>query len=306
MRPRLRSRLPSKSVTFVVLMFLAAILSLLPASWTRWQRGATQLLGPAQWGLSSVARSAREATSPADSTRLSTEETVRLQEENDELRRLVAQQGTWLEDLERRYDEISGLRRQLGDSGARILIAPVWSYDASPRRDTLLIGRGSVDGIERGMWVAAGARSREPEAGETGRQALMRQWLIGRVSEVQPYASRVVLASDPKFGDPQAGERVLLAKVLEDGRWQPTAAKYMLTGSGQGRMVIRQADADYWSQGYRVVLVPASAGLPVMLSIGRIVGSARLPESALHYDLQVEGWTDVRDLRQVYVILARP
>jgi hypothetical protein len=141
------------------------------------------------------------------------------------------------------------------------------------------------------------------QADQSGRQLLMRQWLIGRVSEVQPYTARVRLVSDPKFGASQAGEPVCLARRLADGRWQPTPAKYVLSGRGSGRGVISRADADYWSLGYELVLATPGPDLPVTLSIGRIVGSRRLEESALHFDLDVQPLGDVRALSWVYVIL---
>ena len=299
---RIRFRLPPKQVAFAVLMAAAAVMSLLPASWTSWKRGISQVLGPAQWALSSSSRDFAES-SHISGQAVSAEEAERLRAENAELRRALAGEASWREDVERRLEEVTRLRNQLGDADTRILIAPVWGYDSSPRRETLLIGRGGADGVKRGQWVAAGVAASERDPNESGRQSLMRQWLVGRVSEAQTRSSRVVLASDAKFGEPQAGEPVCLARVLDDGRWQPTAAKYVLSGGGRGRMVIGRADADYFRQGYEVVLVPVSTELPVMLSIGRIVGSEQLEESALHFDLQVEPWGDARLLRYVYVIV---
>jgi cell shape-determining protein MreC len=282
-------------------MILAAVLSLLPASWTRWKRGIVQALGLPQWALSTAARDVRRGDDGGAG--ISAHEARRLQGENEELQRLVAGQQAWLDGLEQRYEEVTGLRKQLSDSRTGILIAPVLSYDASPRRDTLLIGRGAADEVREGLWVAAGVPAAQRNTGETGRQLLLRQWLVGRVTEVWPRESRVVLASDPKFGQPQAGEAVCLARLLPDGRWQPTAPKFILSGRGRERMVINQADADYPSQGYDVVLVPPSTVLPVMLSIGKIVSSTQSRESALHYDLEVRPLADPYALRHVYVIL---
>jgi cell shape-determining protein MreC len=297
----LRSRLPSQSVTFAALMILTAAASLMPSRWTGWVRGMVQVLGLPQWAMSATAHSIRDAVPLGGAPNLTADEARKLQEENAELRRLVGQQGEWLNDLTQRLETASRIRNVLGDADAEILIAPVLSYDASPRRDTLLIGLGSAAGVRRGQWVAAGvaAERRNPE--ETGQQTLGRQWLVGRVSDVFPRVSRVLLVSDPKFEE-EFHEGVSVARELPDGRWQSTSANYLLKGHGRGRMVINQADADYVREGYGLVLARVSADLPVSLSLGKIVSSKPTNESALHFDLEVQPWADPQNLRQAYVI----
>lgn len=211
----LRLRLPAKSATFAALMAVAVVLCLLPASWTGWMRGPGQVLGLPQRELSSMARAGRDGLTQAAQTEVTREGFRQLLAENEELRRLVRHQEAWLRDLEGRYKEVCGVRGQLGDVGAEILIAPVWGYDSSTRRDTLIIGRGSLANVRVGQWVATGAALSEHDPREAGwgRRLLMRQWLIGRVSEVRPQSSRVRLVSDPKSREP-----VCLARVLADGR----------------------------------------------------------------------------------------
>jgi cell shape-determining protein MreC len=285
-------------------MVLAAVMALLPVAWTSWVRGLVQLVGLPQWAVSGTGRYVADAADPGPIP--SAAEFSRLIEENARLERLVAGQEAWLADLETRFDEVSGLRGQLGELGGQIVIAPVLGYDASPRRETLLIGRGSLSGVREGLWVAAGTPAAERNPERTGRQLLLEQWLVGRVTEVHTRVSRVLLATDPQFGAPQAGEPVSLARIGEDGGWQTTAARYVLSGRGHGRMEITRADADYRSLGFDLVLVPASMELPTALSIGRITGSERLPESALHYNLSVELLGDPRRVSYVYVIVPGP
>jgi cell shape-determining protein MreC len=302
---RFRPRILSKPLMFGALMALAATLSVLPSAWTARVRGLVQVLGVPQAGVSSAVQSAKDAIRPAGEPAPSALETRRLQEDNAELRRLLAAQDAWLADLEQRLEQVSQIRSQLGDSDAQILVAPVLGYGSSALRDTLLIGRGAAANVRRGQWVAAGVPPERRSPDETGQQLLMRQWLIGRVSEVDPRQSRVLLVSDPKF-EREFQEGVCVARVLADGRWQPTPLNYALSGQGRGRMMIHQADADYKRLGYELVLAPASADLPVSLSIGRIVSSTPTEESALHFDLVVEPWRDPRELRQVYVIIVNP
>ncbi|MFH1745795.1 MAG: rod shape-determining protein MreC [Planctomycetota bacterium] len=298
-----RLRLPTKGQTFTILMIVSAALMLLPVAWTSWLRGAVQILGLPQWSLSVAGRSVRQIAETTQLPEYSPEEVEQLNDENEELRRLLWHQHAWLLDLEQRYEEICGLRGQLRDQGARILVAPVLAYDSSALRDTLLIGRGAAHGVRPGAWVAAGVAVSEHNANETGREILLRQWLVGRISEVHTRVSRVRLVSDPKFGEPHAGERVALARVREDGVWEMTAADHLLTGRGRGEMVISQAEADYCKLGYNLVLIPASPLQPESLSVGKIISSVPMTESALHFELVVEPGAPACELRYVYVIL---
>jgi len=93
-----------------------------------------------------------------------------------------------------------------------------------------------------------------------------------------------------------------VARMLADGAWQVGESRYVLSGCGAGKMVISRAGADLYKEGYELVVVRPGPGLPAMLSIGRIVGSAPLASSALHFDVQVEHWMDPGRLRYVYVL----
>ncbi len=296
-----RSRLPSQPVLFAALMIIMAVLSLTPPRWVGWVRGLVQVLGLPQWAATSAGRAIRDTAAEAMARPPTVEEVRALQAENSELRRLVGQQGQWLEDLEGRLAAASRIREELGDADAELVIAPVSSYDSSPRRESLLIGRGAAAGVERGQWVAAGLPEGQRTPGESGQQTLLRQWLIGRVSETYPRFSRVLLVSDPKFEE-EFREGVSLARVGKNGRWEATAANYVLHGRGAGRMVIPQADKDYRREGYDYVLAKPSLSLPIGMTVGRIIGSRPTNESALHFDLEVQPWSSPQDLRTVYVI----
>lgn len=294
----MRLRWPSKRVTFVGLMALAATLSLLPASWTRWGRGLVQVLGVPQGWLAGSARWVRHTTGADDAPPLDARDAARLSAENDELRRLVHHQELERAELERQLEEVSGIRRLLEDQSAEILFARVLGYDASARRETILIGQGVARGVRPGLWVAAGLPRRALPPDQDGRQALMRQWLIGRVSDAYGRTSRVRLATDPGFR-----ERVYLSQPARPGRAGGTEPHFVAEGAGQGRIRIRSVDADYLARGYEWVLVPAGPELALTLSLGKIVNSVPTKESALHFDLDVAPWGDVRRLDYVYVIL---
>jgi cell shape-determining protein MreC len=283
---RARTRLPSKATLFAVLMALAAILALLPARWTSWSRGLVQVLGLSQWAVSAAARAVVPDARPASPHT----------PELDALRRQVAHQAVELRELRARLEEVSGLQNQLRDPRTQILIAPVLGYDAAPHRQTLLLGRGAAAGVRVGQWVAAGAG--RGAAGASGRELLGRQWLIGRVAEAQPHVCRVLLASDPDFKVP-----VMLVRLRPDGVAEVAPGGCVLEGRGRGQMRISQAPGDYSKQGYTIVVAGSAGGLPAPLSIGQVVSSAPMEESALHFNLEVAPWSAARDLGHAYVIL---
>jgi len=281
-------------------MGVAAVLALLPTAWTRWPGGILQPLGWLQWSAASATRAAERSVRDAGSEWLSPDEARELTEQLEQLRRQLGQQAVLLADLDRQMTEVTGIRQDLGEGRTQIVIAAVIGFDASPRRQTLTINKGSLgEGqIRVGQWVAAGVplEKRDPRA--AGRELLARQWLIGKVSRVDPYRSWVQLTTDPDFG-PQV---VRVAKVLPDGQWQTANEEPVLYGLGAGRMRIHQAKGDYFKSGHIVVLVPRSGDSPTALSVGYIKGSRRLPEAPLFYDLDVEPWADPRELAYVYVI----
>lgn len=290
-----RSLRLTKPQLFTVLMFLAAIGALLPSSCTRWAGGVLQPLGWLTSSLSSTGRAAADAASAAPP--LSSDDLRALQHEVERLRRHVGQQSLTLAELEQRISELTSIRDQIRDVRTRIRLAAVIGYDASPRRETLVIARGSNDGIAIGQWVVA--CSAAPAADATGRDALMREWLVGRISEVFPFTSRVRLTTDPQF----ARERVRMARVLADGTWQPIGSDGLLFGLGGGKMQIQNAAADPRQDGATIVLAPASADLPAELTLGRIVGSRSVADAPLFYNIDVLPWGDARRLGTVYVVV---
>jgi cell shape-determining protein MreC len=283
-------------------MGVAAVLALLPTAWTRWPGGILQPLGWLQWSAASASRTAERSVRDVGREWLSPAEAHELSEQLEQLRRQLGQQAVLLADLDRQLAEITGIRQDLGEGRAQIVLAAVIGFDASPRRQTLTINKGSLSEgqIRVGQWVAAGASPDKRDPRATGRELLARQWLIGKVSRVDPYRSWVQLTSDPDFG-PQV---VRLAKVLPDGQWQTANEDPVLYGLGVGRMRIHQAKADYFESGHTMVLIPRSGDSPAALSVGYITGSRRLPEAPLFYDLEVEPWADPRELAYVYVISA--
>jgi len=297
-----RVRMPSKSAVFAVLMLAAVLAALLPSWCTRWMRAIVQPLGWLQYGASSGTSEVVAALEAVGEAGLSPEEAAGLRSQNEELKRKLGHQSLLLEELRQRFVDVQGLRDELDDASAKIIIARVVARDTEPARETLTIGKGSFHGIKQGQWVTTGVVPGVGRAGETGRELLARQCLVGRVAEVWPYLSRVQLVTDARFGPVY----VRAARELADGTWQQAPDECLLAGLGNGRMRISRAPVDFYESGFRIALLPTSEELPVPMAVGEIVAARKLDEAPLYYDLDVLSWADFGGLSHVYVIAASP
>lgn len=293
----LRSPFRSKSVLFGVLMLGAALLAVLPVEWARFPRGFLQ---PLSWFQRPLTRLAGAMAGPAEvpvQAGLSAEEGAALQRRVAELELLSAQQSDLLHSRESLLGEVTGLRQEFPDSSARIILGRVETdADADPLRNTLKIAPGALRGVRKGDWVAAGLRPGEQIGDLSGRELLLRRWLIGRVVEVDPHVSRVQLCTDPRFKSP-----VIAAKMTPEATWQPVGELMMLSGLGHGRMRVSSATANHYASGARALLVPPEPGLPARMVIGRVTAAHPMVESALHFALEVAPWAEGRP-QTVYVI----
>lgn len=292
-----RAVIRSKDSLFALLMGLALVLALLPSTWTRWVAG---LLQPVTWLQRPVTNLSAAALAP----RAASDQTpAGLQRELEDLRLLVAQQSDLLSAREALLQEVTGLRQEFPDSDTRIILGRVVALaDADPLRDTLKITPGSLRGVRKGDWVAAGLRWGERVDDREGRELLLRRWLIGRVIEVTPNISRVQLVSDPRFQTP-----VVAAKLGPSGAWELQGDPMALTGrgrdlKGRARMRIAAATVNHLANGANVLLVPQSPQLPTRMAVGRIVAATPLAESALHVALEVEPWAERSAIGNVFVI----
>lgn len=296
-------RLPSRGTTFWILMVASALSAfLLPMWWTQWGRGLFQPIALIQMPATAATRQVQNAARKTTTRRISADEARQLRAENEALRRQVGATRELLRQTEARLEDLTGLRGQLPDDHVEIIVAPVVGYDASPRRETLLIAKGRQRQWSRAVataqWVLAVSAPR-PEWDEdaTLRDLLHREWIVGRVTEVQTRTARVQLATDPAFTT-----EVRLARVLADGTWLYAEERCLLRGTGGGSMIITQATANYHENDYRMVVVPASPELPTPFSIGCVVSARQRRDSPQHYDLAVKPWSPVGQLTHVYVV----
>lgn len=291
-------RLPSKSTTFLVLMLVSALAAfVLPAAWTNWLRSPFQLRGLLQLCMTWGARSVREAFTDLGGVPLTPDQLREILREHDALQRQVGHQELRLQEQQQVLDALTALRGQSSDGLTAVVLGKVIAYDADPRRETIQVMlSGAARGyVETGQWVAAGAWETPTRTG------VARQWLVGTVSEVHSQLVRVRLTTDPAFAT-----EVKVARVLADGTWQPADQACELRGLGRGRMEIRAAEEDYYKSGYRMVVAPSSAQLPLSLSVGRVEGARVRDDSPLHFDLAVTPWETPQSLRYVYILATRP
>ncbi|MCA9243245.1 MAG: hypothetical protein KDA32_04760 [Phycisphaerales bacterium] len=286
-------RLPTRSAVFGILMAASAVAAVLPARWTAWARAALTPLHFAQEGLTDVGV---VVATPEGRHKLTTEEMIEALTEREELRRQNLALTATLEQLRERVDELSDIREQIQDH-ARFTIARVISCTASPNEMVLRIDQGQNARVQKGDWVAAGvAPERRGEL--SGRDLLMRSWLVGRVIEVGLYHSLVRCATDARFEDIS----VRVARKKPDGGWDILDRPLYLAGRGNGRMALIEADENFYEEGYRLVIAPIGGHYPAMTPLGELVRAQRTESSPLHYDIEALPIGTARDLRWVYVV----
>ena len=291
-------RLPSKSRLLLIVLGVAALALLLPSACVNWVRGLFQPVALVQEPIAGGTRSLTEGIKNVFAREIPQDEAQRLLVENEELRRGMAAAQTGERELRDAFQRATGLRDLLPDSDVTIVLAPIVSYDADPRRESLRIrlDRQSTELVKVGQWVAAGLYA------TPSRELLRRQWLIGRVSEVQTRLARVQLATDPAF--PRTPVRI--ATLGGDREWMLGEEQCLLEGIGGGRMWIGQAKKDYFAANERMVMVPSSRELPFPLSIGEIKSSDQQGDSPLHHDLTVVPWGPADAMTHVFVIARGP
>ncbi len=298
-------RWPSKSTAFRILLALSAVSAfLLPASWSAWARRFFQPLAlvqaPFAWAARGVA-GARDAGAVPGPTAA---EAPALSEENEALQRQVAQQHLRLQQAEARIAELTRLSLEVLESRTRVVIAPVVGLDSDRRRATLLVTLSERQRrlVQKDQWVVASAAPApdwDPNA--TMRDLIDREWIIGKISEVQPCVARVQLTTDLAFR-----AEVRPARVQPDGSWEFAGSGSVLIGAGQGTMLISQATEDYFRNGFHIVVVPAGRELAAPMTLGRITGAEPRNDSPQHVDLRVLPWGSVTQLSHVYVLATEP
>lgn len=223
-------------------------------------------LEPAVSGIRGIAR-------PAADVILRAGQIDELSEENASLRQELARaqaELTALREQSAATDQIEALLAAVGDSVEEFLPASVVLRDPAPGRETLLIDRGSDDGVALGQPVLG--------AGAT---------LVGTIVEIAPSRARVRLLNDRDSA---------VAALVQASRTPGS-----LVGDG------KELHLDFVPVDSPVavgdVIVSSSLGglLPTGLPIG-LVSAVRAPDQELFGTIEVAPLADYRRLEQLLVM----
>jgi len=171
-----------------------------------------------------------------------------LERELQDAVRMIADLHTELRDVRASAAELKALGQGGWQKDFEILTADVIvPLDSSRWRDSMVIARGAADGVTRGALV------------------VHFQHVVGRVTEVSAFTSRVVLSTDPQF---KVGALCLRPGAAEGGEAEIGIAE----GAGQGVLRIRWvSDARKVEPGDHAVTTRDSlAGVPKGLLLGRV------------------------------------
>jgi len=198
-----------------------------------------------------------------------------LAEDNDALERQLAQMRTQIALLQEAQIENETLRRQLNFKSAvpqfQLLSAEVIGHDVNGLLQYLIIDRGRLDGIERGMPV------------------LTAEGLVGRISQVSVDSSVVMLITDPSSSISALIQRSRATGVVQGYPGYKLRMRYIPQGD-----TVEPGD---------VVLTSGLGGnFPKRLVIGQIA-SAKHEDIEMFQEAEILPAVNLRDLEVVMVLL---
>jgi len=305
----LRLGLPSRPTVFAILMAASAVVVLLPSDLLRPARDMTQLMAPLQLATRQAVQGAagpirRLATHP-----------VPAEQHDDLLRQKRALENTnvslrqRLIQLEAALHELTGIRQRGLPDTIGLIPARVCGLDAAPGRDSLLLGKGHLQKVAPGNWVAsrlfvdAGANDGVRDQAVV----LARECLIGWVEQTAPFTSRLVMLSDRVQTRPMS----VLITPRDVGDRLPAGGDrplcFALAGAGRRRMRVPDVPASLVATGQirvgdLVTSDPSDPRLPVTMVIGRITELKGHVQEPVHYDAMVEYLYDPRSLSRVFIV----
>ncbi|HSA29021.1 MAG TPA: rod shape-determining protein MreC [Phycisphaerae bacterium] len=305
-------RTPSKPTIFMILMLLSGVSVFLPPDLFGPARVLTQLVAVPQWAAQRATQHVAEPIQALAAKPMAAEELVRLQRQDLALENENTVLRQQVYELQLTVQELTLLRRQSLQRDGIILPAPVVALDAAPGRDSMLLGKGKVQGAKREDWVASRLLVQVGQQdGVQGEEAVLaRETLIGRIEETSPLTSRVVLLSDP-YTNRAMKVRIMHFDHSSQRYLQVTSggriAEFVLRGAGAGRMVVPDIRKDFTDAGVVAVgdLVtsdPQDPRLPLGMVIGEITELRHNKDNPLLHDAMVQHRYDPKNLSQVYIV----
>jgi len=305
---RFRRRRLTKKHTFGLLMAASLLALLIPGRYTRPLKNPLQLLAPMQWAVHGTAACAQQSASARIRPSVSAEKHEQLQYEKNALENRVASMGRQMEEMEQIIGAISGWRQRGLAANTCVIPARVVAGDSVGWRESIVVDRGSSDGVQVGDWVAThGSLSQVGDASRTAQVLLASECLLGRVVETSPLTSRVVLLSDGRQRQPT---RVRVARV-EENRLAGPSDDLTLYGLGNAKMSIPDVPAQLLETSKireqdLVISSPTESRLPLAMVIGRIERIEKDRKNPLLLHVFVTPRADTSCLQQVYIISSSP
>jgi len=308
-----RFRIPSKKTIFAILMVASAIMLFMPRDPLQPAKNITPLIALPQ-------RAARQATQyvgsqidkiagkpvPLDQYNKAALEKQALENENAALRQSIAQ-------LKSTQEQLTRIRSSPEfPQGASIIPVQILACDADPRRESLLVDKGSLKKVKDLDWVASRITiNAGTNNGVHNRaQVMARECLIGWVEHAGLWQSRVVLLSDPQ------ANRAMRIRIQpkpggpDHNKRRGPADPLILEGAGNGKMKIRDIPANYVENGLIQTgdLVTSDRNdpkLPLSMVVGVITKLKRIQDDKvipLFYEALVQHRYDPKKINQAYVV----
>ena len=301
--PYRRSIGPRTLIAALVTLSLIALA--LPSHTTDWIGRPVQLMAPfhsAATRLFGLVVADSDPTSDADD-----QANRDGQRESTGFRHQVATQQARIRALEEETAVLRGYRDR-GLSGGRLISVLVIGRDSLAWRHSILLDEGLRRGVRTGQKVITShfvdvGRARGVDVGMS---VLAGEALLGEVVEASSRAARVRL-----LGDVESRMAVVTARVTDNDA-EVLDARFWMTGSQDGRMIIHEVDHTYLDDGRirlgDLVLTDGRGGsLPISVAVGTIVQMDQLHQNRLLYNLVVEPAVSPESVQQAYVVnMAEP
>ncbi len=271
---------PSTRKRLLALALLAgcAISVATPRAWHDALRGGAHSAAvPPLRLLSGTTASLQALLSRLASLWRASEEVERLREENRALREAMAYLAAEAHDAAVRLRNLRGFeefRQSLPAHPLQIVPATVVAADASPWRHSVIVDKGSADGLRPGTPAVWGSS------------------IVGRVAAVQPRAATIRLLTDSL-----AGLKVRVARTGDVGVLRGTSDR-------DGLLQLKWLYLHPVATGDLVVTSGLDPTVPAGLVAGRVV-QAPAAKDHLFYDVKVRPLIDLNRLSEVLLVLYR-